>query len=114
MKAENTACSVSKVAFHWVTNSQKQTVYAQWGQAEGMVSEPRNGDGAGRERPGRSPEGRGSRCSFLLEFPDKIQDGLSFSAVFVTYLNNYWLFIWNPDLTEQPVFSFGEPGSPRS
>lgn len=68
----------------------------------------------GRGQGGLPKEGGASRCSFLLEFPDKIQDGLSFSAVFVTYLNNYWLFIWNPDLTEQPVFSFGEPGSPRS
>lgn len=51
------------------------------------------GGGGGGVRPGRSPQGRGSRCSFLLEFPDKIQDDLLFSAVFVTYLNNYSLFI---------------------
>ena len=107
-------CSVRKVSSHWVTDSHTQTVDAQRGQAEGLVSEPRNGDGVGRERPGRSPKERGSRCSFLLEFPAKIQDGLLFSAAFVTYLNNYSLFIWNSDLTKHPVFSFGEPGSPRS
>lgn len=39
------ACSVSKVTFHWVTDSHKQTecLCSVGAAAEGMISEPRNG-----------------------------------------------------------------------
>jgi len=91
MKAETRpALSAKSHSTGYLTVINRLSVYAQWGQAEGMVLEPRNGEGV---RQGRSPKGRGSPFSFLLEFPDKIQDHLLFSAIFVTYLNNYSLFI---------------------
>ena len=43
------------------------------GASRGVVWEPRDGEGL---RPRRSPKGGGNWCWFVLELPDKIQDGL--------------------------------------